>query len=267
MSIKIKNIENKSRKIVSMLENYCVVEYIEDVTGAPQNASEEFFRNKTGIRRRQLFVQLDGEKTLVAQSGILQWVGGNVEVTTGVKGMGDFMSKFLKSKVVKESTINPEYKGTGIVAMEPIYKYIILQDVSTWGEKGMVVEDGMFYACDKTVKHTIVQRTNPSSAVLGNEGLFNLCLSGKGIVALESTIPQNELIEIELKDDVLRIDGSYAICWSASLEFGVEPSSKTIIGSVINKEGLVNVYRGTGKVLVSAVKSTKDVVSLPESKK
>lgn len=36
-----------------------------------------------------------------------------------------------------------------------------------------------------------------------------------------------------------------------SLEFTVERSSKTLIGSAVNGEGLVNVYRGTGKILVA----------------
>ena len=32
------------------------------------------------------------------------------------------------------------------------------------------------------------------SAVAGNEGLFNLCLSGEGIVAFESPVPEEELV-------------------------------------------------------------------------
>ena len=44
-----------------------------------------------------------------------------------------------------------------------------------------------------------------------------------------------------------------AICWSSGLNFTVERSSKTLLGSAINGEGLVNVYRGTGIVLMSPV--------------
>ena len=36
-----------------------------------------------------------------------------------------------------------------------------------------------------------------------------------------------------------------------SLQFTVERSSKTLLGSVVNKEGLVNVYRGTGRILMA----------------
>ena len=96
-------------------------------------------------------------------------------------------------------------------------------------------------------------RSNLSSAVAGGEGLFNLGLSGKGVVALEYPCPREELIEINLQDDVLKIDGNMAIAWSGSLNFTVERSGKTLIGSAASGEGLVNVFRGTGRVLMAPV--------------
>lgn len=47
------------------------------------------------------------------------------------------------------------------------------------------------------------------------------------------------------------MDGNFAIAWSQSLKFTVERSTKTLIGSAASGEGLVNVYRGTGKVLMA----------------
>jgi uncharacterized protein (AIM24 family) len=87
----------------------------------------------------------------------------------------------------------------------------------------------------------------------GGEGFFNLALAGSGIVALESNVPYEELIEINLFDDTLKIDGHMAVAWSSTLDFTVERSSKTLLGSAYSGEGLVNVYRGTGKVLMSPV--------------
>jgi len=54
-------------------------------------------------------------------------------------------------------------------------------------------------------------------------------------------------------NDVLKVDGNFAIAWSGSLEFTVERSGKTLIGSAASGEGLVNVYRGTGKVLMAPI--------------
>ena len=61
-------------------------------------------------------------------------------------------------------------------------------------------------------------RSNFSSAVAGGEGLFNLSLNGNGVFCIESECPKEELIEIELQNDVLKVDGNYAIAWSKSLD-------------------------------------------------
>ena len=97
----------------------------------------------------------------------MQWMGGHVEATTGVKGIGDLFGKALKGAVTKESAVKPEYIGDGYLVLEPTYKHIILQDISSWGPVGMTIEDGMFLACDSRVKRDIVTRKNLSSAVLG----------------------------------------------------------------------------------------------------
>ena len=136
--------------------------------------------------------------------------------------------------------------------LEPTYKHILLLDVGAWNGS-IVIEDGMFMACDAALKHKAVMRSNLSSAAAGNEGLFNLGLQGNGVVCLESNVPKEELVEIELHDDVLKIDGNMAIAWSGSLEFTVERSGKSLIGSAASGEGLVNVYRGSGRVLMAPV--------------
>ena len=102
------------------------------------------------------------------------------------------------------------------------------------------------------------------------EGFFNLSFSAPGgVVALECDVPQKELIEVELNNDVIKIDGNMAIAWSKSLEFTVERSGKTLIGSAASGEGLVNVYRGTGRILlkpVGGITGISDVV-FPKSQK
>ena len=101
------------------------------------------------------------------------------------------------------------------------------------------------------MQQKVVARKNISSAVLGGEGLFNLSLTGKGIAALESYVPYDELIEVVLNNDVMKIDGNMAIAWSGSLDFSVEKSGKSLLGSAVSGEGFVNVYRGTGKILMA----------------
>ena len=71
-----------------------------------------------------------------------------------------------------------------------------------------------------------------------------------------SNVPEDELIEVILENDELKIDGNLAVCWSSNLEFTVERSTKTLVGSAVSGEGLVNVYRGTGRVLMCPVAPT-----------
>ena len=216
--------------------------------------------SRMGVRKRQVICKLDGKNSIITQAGAMQWTGGNVQATSGIKGVGDLFGKMVKGAVTKESAVKPEYVGQGILVLEPTYKYIILEDISRW-PSGMTIEDGMFLACEGTVKNKVVARRTLSSAALGNEGLFNLSLYGTGAVALESNVPAEELIEIELDNDELKIDGDMAVCWSTNLDFTVERSSKTLLGSAINGEGLVNVYRGTGRVLMSPVAVTHSLAA------
>lgn len=199
------------------------------------------------VRRRQVLVELNNTSCKL-QAGAMQWILGNVSMQSGVSA-GNFLGKALGAAVTGETMSKPEYTGQGYVMLEPTYKHILLVDVAQWGQ--IVLDDGLFLACDSTLQHKVVSRKTLSSAALGGEGLFNLSLSGQGIAVLESPVPQQELIMFNLQDDEVKIDGNMAIAWSGSLNFTVEKSSKSLIGSAVSGEGLVNVYRGTGSILMA----------------
>ena len=254
--MRIENLQNENRKYAKSIGNFHVLEYVQDASVSPMNAMNEYFMSKMNVRRRQVVIDIDKDHSAIIQAGAMQWMGGNVRATSGIKGIGDFLGKAIKGAVTKETAVKPEYVGEGCLVLEPTYKYIILADVGKWGSAGMTIEDGMFLACDANVKSKVVARKNLSSAVLGNEGLFNLSLQGNGVAALESNVPEDELIEVILENDELKIDGNLAVCWSSNLEFTVERSTKTLVGSAVSGEGLVNVYRGTGRVLMCPVAPT-----------
>ena len=193
------------------------------------------------------------QANVTVQSGAMQWMVGNVKATTGIKGVGDLLGKAVRGKVTGESAIKPEYTGDGVMVLEPTYKHIILLDVDDWNGS-VVLDDGMFLACDANLRHKAVMRSTLSSAVAGNEGMFNLGIVGSGVLCLESPCPKEELVEVTLRDDVIKIDGNMAVAWSGSLDFTVERSGKSLMGSAVSGEGLVNVYRGTGKVLFAPVR-------------
>ena len=243
--------QNDDADVVGQLGAFCVVQWKRDVSVNAANAQQEWFASQMNVRRRQVVCSLSVSPVTV-QAGAMQWMVGDVEARTGVKGVGDFFGKALRGAVTNESAIKPEYTGTGLLVLEPTYKHIVLLDVGKWNG-GVVLDDGLFLACESNIQHKTIARSTVSSAVAGGEGLFNLGLFGSGVACLESPCPREELIEIELNNDVLKIDGNMAIAWSASLQFTVERSGKSLIGSAASGEGLVNVYRGTGRVLMSPV--------------
>ena len=245
--------DNDDISVLDTLGPFSVIEYLRDLSVMPGNAQNAYFCNEMNVRKRQVLCDLSKAQVTV-QAGAMQWTVGKVNATTGVKGVGDLFGKALRGSVTGESAIKPEYTGNGLLVLEPTYKHILLLDLADWNGS-IVLDDGLFLACDSRLKHKTVMRSNFSSAVAGNEGLFNLGIVGnEGVVCLESACPKEELVTIELQDDVLKVDGNMAIAWSGSLNFTVERSGKSLVGSAASGEGLVNVYRGTGKVLLAPVR-------------
>lgn len=243
--------ESTARKIIAQLGCYSVIEYEKDISVGPASAQTAYFMGKMGCRKRQVVATLNNQGVIL-QAGAMQMMSGNVEMRSNVTGAGDLFKKMIGGKVTGESGIKPRYFGIGQVIFEPTYKYILLEDLSRWGG-ALTIEDGLFLACDETVNLTVTARTSLSSAVAGGEGLFNTTLVGNGIAVLESPVPAEELMVFDLQNDVLKIDGNMAIAWSHTLQFTVERSSRSLVGSAASGEGLVNVYRGTGRVLVAPI--------------
>lgn len=251
----IKNFtDNDDVRILEQKGSFCSIEYIRDLSVDPVTAETAYFCSKMNVRKRQLVCNI-GRCGITCQAGAMQWTVGNVSATTGIKGVGDLAKKMFRGNVTGESAIKPEYVGEGVLVLEPTYKHILLYDLAEWNGS-VILDDGLFLACESTVHQKTAMRSNFSSAVAGGEGLFNLSLNGTGCFALESNCPKEELITVDLENDVLKIDGNYAIAWSSTLNFTVARSGKTLVGSAASGEGLVNVYRGTGRVLLAPVNNS-----------
>lgn len=228
-----------------------VIEYARDMSVSPYTSKMEYYMAAMNVNKRQVLLNLNGNSYTI-QAGAMQWTAGQVQMQTGVTGVGNFLGKMVSAAVTKESAVKPIYAGYGQMMLEPTYRHILLTDVSEWGGS-IVLDDGLFLACDSNLQQKVVARSNVSSAVFGGEGLFNLSLIGQGVLALESIVPKEEIIEINLQNDMMKIDGNMAIAWSGSLEFTTETATKGLINSAISKEGLVNVYRGTGRIWMAPV--------------
>ncbi len=237
-----------ARQIVEQKGGFSLLQYNKVSGAAAFDPARAYYNSKMGIKKKQVICTLNNTGVIL-QAGAMQMMLGEIQAETGVKGVGDAIFKAFAGRATGESAIKPVYKGAGFVVLEPTYKYILFEDLADWGGS-ITVDDGLFLACDDTVEIRTVARNTLSSAVAGGEGLFNTALAGRGVVALECSLPRDELITVELENDTVKIDGNMAIAWSSNLQFTVERTTKTLIGSAATGEGLVNVYRGTGRVLV-----------------
>ncbi len=74
----------------------------------------------------------------------------------------------------------------------------------------------------------------------------------------------SEVDIIDLENDTLKVDGNFAVLRSSTLDFTVERSAKTLMGSAVSGEGLVNVYRGTGQVWLAPTIKVYDTLDLAQ---
>ena len=151
MSVSINNFLNNDNIVpVDSIGSFTVLEYRKDMSVDPGAASSAWFASQMNIRSRQLLAQLDGTVGIITQSGAMQWTTGSIESSIGVKSADGLAKKLISGKMTGESAIKPEYKGKGVLVLEPTYKHILLEDISAW-DGGIVLEDGMFLACESTL--------------------------------------------------------------------------------------------------------------------
>ncbi|MCI8422681.1 MAG: AIM24 family protein [Lawsonibacter sp.] len=207
------------------------------------SASSLYFMEKQGIRARQVALYLTNDMVSI-EPGAMSYFQGPLEMVSGVTA-GNVLGRMLSGAVTGEGTAQPEYRGSGMLVLEPSFQHFLLLQLE---KEEIIVDKGMFYCAQGGVTVKPVMQRTLSAALGGGEGLFQISLSGTGLVVLECPVPSCEIDVIELQNDVLKVDGNFAVLRSASLQFTVERSAKTLLGSAVSGEGLVNVYRGTGSV-------------------
>lgn len=206
------------------------------------SAIDMYYMEKQNIKARQIAVYLNNSSVQI-EPGAMSYFKGNIEMVSGVT-VGNAIGRVFSHMTTGESVAQPIYKGTGVVVLEPSFKHFLLLEI----DDEIIVDKGMFYCAQGNMEVKPIMQKNISSALAGGEGIFQISIRGKGIVVLECPVPSCEIDIIELNNDVLKVDGNFAVLRSGNIQFTVERSAKTLIGSAVSGEGLVNVYKGTGSI-------------------
>ena len=88
----------------------------------------------------------------------------------------------------------------------------------------------------------------PPSSFLFAEGLYQTKLDGNGVVALQSPVKADEVLKVPCDDEVLRVDGNFALLRKGDVQYAVEKSSRSTVGTLTGGKGLMHTFRGTGEV-------------------
>ncbi|MCE5221133.1 MAG: AIM24 family protein [Clostridium sp.] len=206
---------------------------------------------QSGIKLKQIRIILE-ESSVKLESGSLSYMKGNIEIKNKSGGLLGFGKKIISSKLIGETVFKPTYSGTGEIFLEPSFGHFALIELE---DDEIIVSENMFYACEDGIEVNATMQKNVSAAFLGNEGFYQARIQGSGIVALKVPVPESEIFKCILINDTLKVDGNLAILRTGNIEFSVEKSSKSIVGTALSGEGMVNVYRGTGEVWLIPTKS------------
>ena len=248
------NIENKINMITEMRGDsvFQVLEYDSLKGGNSLELAVKLNQMKeANIKLRQVRIILE-DSSVNIEKGALSYMRGPISMKNKIGGPIGLGKKLFSSKVTGESTFKPEYEGTGDIFLEPSFGHYALIELE---DDEIIVDDGLFYACESSVEITAHMNKSLSSMVLGNEGVFQTKLSGNGIVVLEIPVPEEEVFKCKINNDVLKVDGNFAILRTGDIEFTVEKSSKSLVSTATGGEGLLNVFRGTGEVWLIPTKS------------
>ncbi|WP_261663392.1 AIM24 family protein [Deinococcus sp. Marseille-Q6407] len=200
---------------------------------------------------RQLRVELNGGHA-VLEPGALQWLRGDIKLeasasggSQGGGGLGGLLRGAVTAAATGETLFKTVYRGSGQITTEPTRLHYLLGELR--GED-LIVDDGAFVAAAGQI--TVGRHVNRGLAnTLGSgEGRVQPRLSGSGVFCLQSPVYHSEFDVLELQDDTLKVDGNLVLAYTAGLQFSVERSSRSLLGSGRTGEGYLQVYRGTGRV-------------------
>ncbi len=178
--------------------------------------------------------------TFRCEAGAMYYMQGNLQLESKMPSAGGL----LKSMVTKETAFKPTISGTGTVYLEPSFGMFTILELNN---EEWILDKGAYYASEMGIE--VGMWTNKAiSGFFSGEGFFQTKVSGTGKVIVVSNGP---LETIELNNDKLVVDGSFAVARTSGIQFTVNKAAKGLFSSWTSGEGIVNTFTGTGKVMIA----------------
>lgn len=179
---------------------------------------------------------------VVVEAGAMHYMRGNLTMEAAAPSVGGF----IKSKLSGERAVRPRYRGTGELYLEPTFGecHVLELNNEEW-----ILDRGAFLASEPGVELGVFSN-KAMTGLFGGEGFFQTRVRGRGKVLILAPGP---LERLELRNETLVVDGSFAVARTPELQYSVEKAARGLFASWISGEGIVNTFRGTGTVLIAPV--------------
>lgn len=246
-------------RVISEVENDNIkVEIIENtkLSGAKSGKAAEhlFYLDKAGVKLKNVKITLK-KGAVKLESGALYFMKGHIDVAN--KAAKGFFKNLGSSLLSGEKMFKPEYSGKGEIWLEPSFGHYMLIEIE---DDEIIVDKGMFYACESKMEVTAVAQKNITSAMFGGEGFFQTRIKGTGIVVLSIPVPQDEIMVYQLENEELKVDGNFAVLRRGNINFSVKMITKGLVGTLTSGEGLLQTFSGTGEVWLAPTQSVYDQI-------
>ncbi len=190
-----------------------------------------------------LEVDLEPGEKIVAESGAMAWMEGDLSTETGVRGG---LLKGLKRKLLTgESFFQNTYTagaGGGRIGLAPGPDGEIIAHELTDGE--LVLEKSAYLASEEGVE---CDSKFDGFKGLFNEGFFVLRVTGTGLLFFNA---YGDIREVEVNGSYT-IDNGYAVAWEPTLDYKLSRAGRKIRSFLFSDQFILR-FSGTGKLWVQS---------------
>ena len=222
------------------------------------SAESLFYAKQAGIRLKMVRISIN-QSAAILESGAFYFLKGNIVMQSKAGGQGGLMglAKGIASKAFANETVfRPHYHGTGEIYLEPSFGHFLVYNLAP--RQALIVDKGMFYCSEGTVAVSVAMQTTISAGAFGGEGLFQTRVVGPGICVFTSPVPPDEIIAYDLRNERLQVDGNFALMRTEGVQFSVQRSARSILGTATSGEGLLQTFEGTGRVWIAPTQALYD---------
>ena len=203
-------------------------------------------------------VQLDAGETIVAESGAMSWMDGNIEMDTKGGGMGKVFGRMFAGENLFQNEYTAVGKAGEIAFASSFPGSIMALEIGPGRE--VIIQKKAFMASEPGVSRDVYFQKKFTTGFFGGEGFVMQKLSGKGVAFVEV---DGEAFEYDLAPgQKMIVNSGYLAMMDTTCSMEVQ-AVKGLKNMFLGGEGFFNtVVKGPGKVVIQSMPVHKLAMSI-----